>query len=169
MFNKIKRGLGKLYKSTVILIIFKCSHKFYMKKYIKLLRFLGIKVNRPIYIDYSVWFDGTDYSMIEIEDDVVISKNVTLLVHDYSIARGLNAIDKHTKKEERIDGKIKIGKNCFIGINSTILPNTEIGENCIIGAGAVVRGKIEANSVIIGNPAIKIADTKEWASKKVKN
>ena len=34
-----------------------------------------------------------------------------------------------------------------------ILKGTELGDGCVVGAGAVVSGKFEAGSVIVGNPA----------------
>ena len=40
---------------------------------------------------------------------------------------------------------------------------TDIGSNCIIGAGAVVKGHIPEGSVVIGNPARVVADTRQWA------
>jgi len=49
-------------------------------------------------------------------------------------------------------GTIVVGDNTFIGENSVILCGTSIGSNCIIGAGAVVRGRIPDNALVIGNP-----------------
>ncbi|MCH4191997.1 MAG: acyltransferase [Butyrivibrio sp.] len=49
--------------------------------------------------------------------------------------------------------EIHIGKDCFIGCNTIILKGTELGDGCVVGAGAVVSGKFEAGSVIVGNPA----------------
>lgn len=37
-------------------------------------------------------------------------------------------------------GKVTIGDNCFIGMNTVILKGTSIGKNTIIGAGSVVTG-----------------------------
>ena len=62
---------------------------------------------------------------------------------------------------------IKVGKDSFVGARATLLPGTEIGENCIIGAGSVVKGKIPDNSIVIGNPARVIGNTKDWARKKL--
>jgi serine acetyltransferase len=39
------------------------------------------------------------------------------------------------------------------------MPNTTIGNNCVIGAGAVVRGVIPDNSVVIGNPGKVVMST----------
>ena len=62
-------------------------------------------------------------------------------------------------------GKIKIGDNVFIGMNSLILPGTTIGNNVIIGAGSVVRGKIPDNSIYSGNPAVFVANIRDHAEK----
>ena len=47
-----------------------------------------------------------------------------------------------------------IGRNCLIGIGSTILNGARIGDNCIIGAHALIpEGKeIPANSLVVGVP-----------------
>jgi NDP-sugar pyrophosphorylase family protein len=49
-------------------------------------------------------------------------------------------------------GRIRVGDNTFIGENAIVLPGTTIGRDCIIGAGAVVRGKVADNSLVVGNP-----------------
>lgn len=49
-----------------------------------------------------------------------------------------------------------IGKNVWIGGNSTILPGVTIGDNSVIGAGSVVTKDIPSNSVAFGNlPRVK--------------
>ena len=47
----------------------------------------------------------------------------------------------------------RIGKNCFVGGRSLILPGVEIGDNCVIGAGSVVTKSVPAHSIVAGNPA----------------
>lgn len=49
----------------------------------------------------------------------------------------------------------RIGDNCLIGINATLMDNSEIGDNCIVGAGAVLTAGtiIPDNSIIVGAPA----------------
>lgn len=44
----------------------------------------------------------------------------------------------------------KIGNNCILGINSTILGAVEIGDNVIIGANALVTKDVPANSIVTG-------------------
>lgn len=87
-------------------------------------------------------------------------------MHDYTITTGLQAIGEPIRTDAYFLKEIKVGKNCFIGANSILLPGTIIGDNCIIGAGCVVRGKIPNDSIVIGNPAQVVGNTKEWAQKK---
>lgn len=39
----------------------------------------------------------------------------------------------------------RIGKNCFIGGRSLILPGVTIGDSCIVGAGSVVTRSVPAD------------------------
>ena len=51
-------------------------------------------------------------------------------------------------------GVVKIGKYCWIGMNSTILPNVELGDHTIVGAGSIVTKSFsEGYCIIAGNPA----------------
>ena len=51
-------------------------------------------------------------------------------------------------------GEIKIGSDCFIGANTTILPGVSIAPNVIVGAGSVVtKSFLTDGAVIAGNPA----------------
>lgn len=47
---------------------------------------------------------------------------------------------------------VHIGKNCWIGAGSVILPGITIGDNTVIGAGSVVTKDIPENVVAVGNP-----------------
>lgn len=48
---------------------------------------------------------------------------------------------------------VEIGRNVFVGTRAVILRGTRIGDDAVVGAGAVVRGRIDAGSVVVGNPA----------------
>lgn len=154
-------------------IIKKLAHidsNLYTRHYAKHLRKNGMNIDGlPRYIATTAMFDGNDYSIIHLGKDCVISSEVQLLTHDYSIARGLQAIGKNNKQPNRDELFLKgiyIGENSFIGARTTILPGTHIGNNVIVGSCSLVKGKIPDDSIIVGNPARKIANTKEWAEKK---
>ncbi|MGB9812790.1 MAG: DapH/DapD/GlmU-related protein [Thermovenabulum sp.] len=67
-------------------------------------------------------------------------------------------LDEHLPGEDVI-----IGKNCWIGMNSVILPGVVLGDRTIVGAGSVVTKSFpDGNCIIAGNPAkiIKLLDKK---------
>ena len=51
---------------------------------------------------------------------------------------------------------MEIGDFTMVGAGSVILPRLNIGKDCVVGAGAVVTKNIPNNTVVIGNPAIKL-------------
>ena len=112
----------------------------------------GAKIGKDCLI-FTLEFSTEPY-LIEIGDHVVVSSGTQFITHDGSVW-----LLREPYPEIGVFGKIKIGYNTFIGINCIILPNSEIGSNCIIGAGAVVRGKIPDDSVVLGNPAKVVMKT----------
>jgi acetyltransferase-like isoleucine patch superfamily enzyme len=138
------------------------SQDWYITSYRALLKSYGMHVepDHNGYIDPSAFFDNYDYSLITIGQHVTISRDVLILNHDFSISQGLQAA-----KLGEIGFFLKeviIGDNCFIGAKAILLPGTFIGENTIIGAGAVVKGNIPQNSVVVGNPAKVIDKTTDF-------
>jgi acetyltransferase-like isoleucine patch superfamily enzyme len=167
---KNKRKIGRWIIGKLVKLKGKFDHELYMKLYLIYLKKLGMDIEgKPIYISTTTSFDGKDYSKIHIGDSSVISSEVRFLTHDYSISRGIEATGLKLIKEVYFVKDIYIGKNCFIGTRTILMPGVFIGDNVIVGAGSVVRGKIPDNSIIIGNPAVIIGNTIDWANKKIKN
>lgn len=119
----------------------------------------------PNYIASTVYFDGGNYSLIELGEGITISSNVSFLTHDWA----LNTIIKSMGiKSDKLIGRhksIKVGDYSFIGRGSIVMPGAKIGKGCIIGAGCVVRGEIPDFSVVVGNPAIVVKDSREYTKK----
>ncbi|MGN0601577.1 MAG: acyltransferase [Oscillospiraceae bacterium] len=144
----------------------------YTRHYTNHLKKYGMNIDGfPRYIATTASFDGNDYSIIHLGKGCVISSDVQFLTHDYSIARGLQAIGKNNPdpyRDELFLKGISVGKNSFVGARTLLMPGTTIGDDCIIGAGSVVKGLIPDNSIAFGNPAKFYAKTTEWAEKKYK-
>lgn len=144
----------------------------YMSCYVKYLKSEGCVIKgKPNYISPDVYFDIQPKASITIEDGVVISKEVMILTHDFSIARGIQAVNGKNWIKDGTPAfyrPVFIGENSFVGARSFLLPGTSIGKNCIIGGGSVVRGIIPDNSIVMGNPAQIVAETDEWTKKQVK-
>ena len=72
------------------------------------------------------------YSNIQDNASVHTETDIPTKIGDYTVV-GHNAI---------VHGA-RVGNNCLIGMNATVLNNVVIGDNCIIGAGSVVtEGKV---------------------------
>jgi len=110
------------------------------------LRLRGVKIGHSCHI-LTMEFSTEPY-LIEIGDRVAIASGVQFITHN-----GLAGMIREQYPGIQVFGRIRIGSGSFIGLNSIILPGVEIGRGCIVGAGAVVRGTIPDDSVVIGNPA----------------
>ena len=101
---------------------------------------------------------GSEPYLVEIGNHVEITNGCRFITHDGGVW-----VIRNRENCEKIDkfGKITVGNNVFIGVNTIILPGVIIGDNCIIGAGAVVTKSIPANQVWAGVPAryIKTLDS----------
>ncbi|AEG00274.1 acyltransferase [Methylomonas methanica] len=86
----------------------------------------------------SAKFDKTNPRGIHLGEYSYVAFDAAILTHD--LTRGVRL---HTR----------IGKNCFIGARSIIMPGINIGDGAIVGAGAVVTRDVPANAVAAGNPA----------------
>lgn len=138
--------------------------RFYMKGYNFILQLAGVHMNgMPRYISTQVRFD--DFNKIYLSERVVISEKVILLTHDYSLTTGLIALGKQPDTDLAFKKEIHIGRNVFIGMGTVIMPGTIIHDNVVIGAGSVVRGTIDSDAIVIGNPAQVIGKLTEKALK----
>lgn len=143
--------------------------RIYMKWFVQLLKMFGMNFNgMPRYISSDAYFDNL--SAITLSERTVISKQCVFLTHDYSPTTAFLSSPPLTNKElvktdAKLDGKIIVHENVFIGLRVTILPNTIIEKNCIIGAGAVIKGHVPEGSVVAGNPAKILCTMQEYKNK----
>ncbi len=164
--GKIKKIFFVILRGFIKLLNF-VRPRLYMRLYNAYLKAQGVDImGAPQFIHPTAIFDGKDYSKTHIGNGVIISREVYLLIHDYSITNGLKAIGENLPKDAFWLKDIYIGENCFIGARAMILPGTRIGKNCIVGAGSVVKGNIPDDSIVAGNPAKILANTIEWSERK---
>jgi len=115
-------------------------------------------INQPFYCDYGVnihvgkrffanfGFTVLDEAPVTIGDDAFIGPHVSI----YTACHSTNPVERNSRKEWALP--VKIGNNCWIGGNVTILPGVTIGDNVTIGAGSVVVSDIPSNVMAAGNP-----------------
>jgi len=61
----------------------------------------------------------------------------------------------HISVGAKLGGNVKIANNCFLGINSSILPNLSLKAHSVLGAGAVLCESAESG-IYVGIPAKKL-------------
>lgn len=132
--------------------------------YVAYLRSLGMVIgdNTMIYSPRYCTIDETRPWMIEIGNNVSITKGVTILTHgyDWSVFKGMYGDVLGSA------GRVKIGDNVFIGMNSTILKGVTIGDNVVIGANSLINKDVPSNSVVAGNPQRVVCDIDEYLEKR---
>jgi acetyltransferase-like isoleucine patch superfamily enzyme len=92
----------------------------------------------------SIYINTADKG-ISIDSSVYIASGVKLIganhdVNDLTIAAAPSDI-------------IRIGRDCWLGANSVILPAVQLGPKTIVGAGSIVTKSFSGNCIIAGNPA----------------
>jgi acetyltransferase-like isoleucine patch superfamily enzyme len=99
---------------------------------------------------------------IEIGEGCQITNFISILTHSshHSIRMyGQHTVGKYPLKGY-VSGSVSIGAFTFIGPHVTIMPGTKIGKGCIIAAYSLVKGEFPEFSIISGNPAMVIGDTR---------
>ena len=88
---------------------------------------------------------------IEIGNGTMMGEGVRFYDHDHVYTA------EKIEKWQWSTAPIRVGRDCWIGSNVTILKGVTIGDNTIIGAGCLVRKDIPSNSVVYndGNLCVK--------------
>lgn len=125
-------------------------------KYIEALVQKGLVLGENVQFVENYFLDPSHCYLISIGSNTTICPNVRFIAHDASIKKHLG----YTKM-----GKITVGKNCFIGDSTILLPGVIVGDNSIIGSGSVLTKDIPEGHVAAGNPAKVICTTKAYIEK----
>lgn len=103
-------------------------------------RALGARVGRGASVALGALFDVFFPDLIEVGENATIGYNTVVLTHEF--------LQKEWRK-----GRVKIGKNAFVGANCTILPGVVIGDNAVVSAMSLVNRDVPANAFYGGVPA----------------
>ena len=106
----------------------------------KLLGISGVNIGKNVFIGEGVIIDTIRPDLLSIGDNTLVTARCMILTHFY-------------KNGTFYYGDVRIGKGCFIGMNSIIANSVTIGDGAVVGAGSVVTKDIPAGEIWAGNPA----------------
>jgi acetyltransferase-like isoleucine patch superfamily enzyme len=116
-----------------------------------LMRRLGAKVGKNVFIGEYVRPDLNHSNLITIEDGVHIAADVRFLCHKKNLSN--YCIGDIYGQQPYKYGEIHLCENCAIGTGSLVMPGVTVGEGAIVGAGALVTKDIPAWTMALGRPA----------------
>ncbi|KAK9478971.1 trimeric LpxA-like protein [Lipomyces japonicus] len=105
----------------------------------------NISIGNDFYANFNLVI--LDCALVQIGDRVLFGPNVSLL-----------SATHETGVQSRRDGveyakPIRIGNDCWLGGNVTVLPGITIGDGVTVGAGSVVTKDVPPYTVVVGSPA----------------
>ncbi len=124
-----------------------------------LLRRMGAKVGKGVFIGDRVVFDMNHANLITLDDYAHVTGGCRLLCHQRDLSnyrKGNNAALCGYKL-----GEIHIGKGVMIGMTSMIMPGVTIGDGAIVGAGSLITKDIPAWTIATGRPARVVKEVAE--------
>ncbi len=116
-----------------------------------LLKLVGVKIGKNVFIDDDVLFDGWYPELISIGDDSHIRSHTALATHEGMVG----AFRK---------GEIEIGKNVLVGAGGGVLPGVKIGDDSEVLPFAFVANDVSPGTRVEGIPAHKVGETFDFDS-----
>jgi len=117
----------------------------------------NLNFGENVWISHFSYIDG--YKEVKIGEGTQISNYVSIITH--SSHDSLRIDPERINLDGMLSGEVEIGAFCFIGSHSVIMPGTKIGKGCIISAYSFVSGHFPDYSILRGQPAKIIGNTKE--------
>lgn len=103
----------------------------------------NITVGENVFINACCHFQ--DHGGVTLGDGCQIGHNVVFATLNHCLAPD--------ERQNTYPAPIVLGKNVWVGSNSTIVQGVTIGDNAVVGAGSVVTRDVPPNTVVGGVPA----------------
>lgn len=177
MSEKDKLHTGELYlpgDEEILEEQFSCLERLYdfnatrpseYEKRMKLLKEMFAEIGEGCYIEppFHANFGGAhchfgksvyaNFNLTVVDDTHVYVGDYTMFGPNVVLATGGHPLNPELRSDGyQYNMPIHIGKNCWIGAGSVIVPGVTIGDNVVIGAGSLVNKDIPSNVLAFGNP-----------------
>ncbi len=115
---------------------------------------------------------------VSIGEGTQLSPGVGLFSHGSETALRLHGRDYiQIPAEERLGytrGPINIGRYCYVGARSILLPGVTLGDGCLVSAGSIVTRSAPPFSLLRGTPArivgdVRALDAPFWSDAAIRN
>lgn len=109
-----------------------------------LLRSIGVKIGKNVFIAATVQLDIQFPELITIEDGAILGMHSHISTHEV------------THHHIRL-GRVRIGRNALVGGQATVRSGVTVGENSVVAMRAFVTADVPPNTLVTGEPERKIA------------
>ena len=139
----LKLSPWELLKKSVVLALTRCLYSGRLKN--ALLRSIGVKVGKNVFIASMVQLDIQFPELITIDDGAILGMHSHLATHEV------------THSHIRL-GKVHIGKNALIGGQATVRSGVTVGDNAVVAMRAFVTQDVAPQTLVTGVPDRKVVE-----------
>lgn len=129
-----------------------------------------LEIGPGSHLEPGCWVTMSDHAKVSIGADVWLNRNVMLAAENeitigdhVMFANGCfigDASHRFNDPELPITwqgftskGPVRIGSNCWFGVNCVVTSGVTIGDRCVVGANSVVTTDLPAGTIAAGSPA----------------
>jgi len=129
-----------------------------------------LRIGAGTLLEPGCWITMAAEAQIEIGEGCFLNRNTMLAAHDrieigdhVMFANGCfvgDAAHRFDDPEQPITwqgftskGPVRIGPNCWFGVNCVVASGVSVGERCVVGANSVVTEDLPAQTIAAGSPA----------------
>jgi maltose O-acetyltransferase len=103
-----------------------------------------------VHVGFGCYFE--DLGGVEIGAETFLAAHCTFLTVTHEVGHAQRRAGPTRTAPTRV------GRGCWLGARTTVLPGVTIGDGCVVAAGSVVTSDCEANGLYAGVPAVRKRD-----------
>lgn len=129
-----------------------------------------LEIGQGCHLEPGCWITMSENANVRIGEDVWLNRNVMLAAEDEIVigdhvmfANGCFVGDASHRFDDpempitwqgfTSKGAVRIGSNCWFGVNCVVTSGVTIGDRCVVGANSVVTTDLPPGTIAGGSPA----------------